>query len=63
RPFICEIEDCGKRFVDALQLERHIERHGPKELECDLDMCGKLFSSIMLLRRHQSMVHKRRSEK
>ncbi|KAG0247442.1 hypothetical protein BG011_001471 [Mortierella polycephala] len=63
RPFVCEIEDCGKRFVDALQLERHIERHGPKELECDLDMCGKLFSSIMLLRRHQSMVHKRRSEK
>ncbi|KAG0002587.1 hypothetical protein BGZ80_005948 [Entomortierella chlamydospora] len=63
RPFICHIEDCGKRFVDALQLERHIERHGPKELECDLDMCGKLFSSIMLLRRHQSMVHKRRSEK
>ncbi|ORZ00031.1 hypothetical protein BCR41DRAFT_375287 [Lobosporangium transversale] len=63
RPFICEIEDCGKRFVDALQLERHIERHGPKELECDLDMCGKLFSSLMLLRRHQSMVHKRRSEK
>ncbi|KAF8980044.1 hypothetical protein BGZ46_004725, partial [Entomortierella lignicola] len=63
RPFVCHIEDCGKRFVDALQLERHIERHGPKELECDLDMCGKLFSSIMLLRRHQSMVHKRRSEK
>ncbi|KAF9414271.1 hypothetical protein BGZ76_004900 [Entomortierella beljakovae] len=63
RPFMCHIEDCGKRFVDALQLERHIQRHGPKELECDLDMCGKLFSSIMLLRRHQSMVHKRRSEK
>ncbi|KAG0237779.1 hypothetical protein BGX31_003478 [Mortierella sp. GBA43] len=63
RPFICNIEDCGKRFVDALQLERHIERHGPKELECDLDVCGKLFSSLMLLRRHQSMVHKRRSEK
>ncbi|KAG0000445.1 hypothetical protein BGZ65_004358, partial [Modicella reniformis] len=63
RPFACHIEDCGKHFVDALQLERHIERHGPKELECDLDMCGKLFSSIMLLRRHQSMVHKRRSEK
>ncbi|KAF9577294.1 hypothetical protein BGW38_007599, partial [Lunasporangiospora selenospora] len=63
RPFVCEIEDCGKRFVDAIQLERHVERHGPKELECDLDNCGKLFSSIMLLRRHQSMVHKRRSEK
>lgn len=63
RPFVCEIEDCGKRFVDAIQLERHVERHGPKELACDLDMCGKLFSSIMLLRRHQSMVHKRRSEK
>ncbi|KAG0291356.1 hypothetical protein BGZ98_003035, partial [Dissophora globulifera] len=60
RPFVCQIEDCGKRFVDALQLERHVERHGPKELECDLD---KLFSSLMLLRRHQSMVHKRRSEK
>ncbi|KAI1314830.1 hypothetical protein EDD11_001655 [Mortierella claussenii] len=63
RPYVCEMVDCGKRFVDALQLERHIERHGPKELECDLDMCGKLFSSLMLLRRHQSMVHKRRSEK
>ncbi|KAI7820983.1 hypothetical protein BC939DRAFT_215330 [Gamsiella multidivaricata] len=63
RPFVCNIEDCGKRFVDALQLERHIDRHRPKELECDLDMCGKLFSDIMLLRRHQSMVHKRRSEK
>ncbi|KAK3827667.1 MAG: hypothetical protein J3Q66DRAFT_434363 [Benniella sp.] len=63
RPFVCNIEDCGKRFVDALQLERHIERHGPKELECDLDRCRKLFSSLMLLRRHQSMVHKRRSQK
>jgi hypothetical protein len=61
RPFHCTYDDCKKVFIDAIQLERHLERHGPKELECGIDGCRKRFSAQMLLRRHQSMVHKRRS--
>ncbi|KAI8595338.1 hypothetical protein EDD21DRAFT_281864, partial [Dissophora ornata] len=57
RPFHCTFDDCKKVFIDATQLERHLERHGPKELECGIDGCRKRFSAQMLLRRHQSMVH------
>ncbi|KAK3827669.1 MAG: hypothetical protein J3Q66DRAFT_382609 [Benniella sp.] len=61
RPFHCTYDDCKKVFIDQIQLDRHLERHGPKELECGIDGCRKRFSAQMLLRRHQSMVHKRRS--
>jgi hypothetical protein len=51
RQFVCEVQGCGKRFLDNSKLRRHMLVHtGEKPFKCEF--CAKFFSLDFNLRTH-----------
>lgn len=56
RKYQCSFDECGKIFVDASSLKKHMLTHGEKQFICKYEGCGKKFLDNSKLRRHQ-LVH------
>jgi len=52
QPQFCPREGCGKAFVDAALLRRHMHTHGEKPYVCQVEGCGKRFLDSSKLKRH-----------
>lgn len=50
----CPHKGCNKLFVDAVQMRKHVQLHGPRSNVCS--DCGRSFVEKSKLRRHQ-LVH------
>ena len=57
RPFVCEVDECGKRFKRQDNYKIHLEVHKNKYFKCTFDGCGKTFETGAGLRTHQSSTH------
>lgn len=56
KKYQCSFEECGKIFIDASSLRKHIVIHGEKQYICKYEGCEKKFLDNSKLRRHQ-LVH------
>ena len=56
KKYQCSFDECGKIFVDASSLKKHMLTHGEKQYICKYEGCGKKFLDNSKLRRHQ-LVH------
>lgn len=53
RPYVCQIESCGKGFEKIYKLRQHMETHAEKvEKKFFCDKCDKSFRNIEYLKRH-----------
>lgn len=58
RDYVCQYEDCGKRFVTGTRLKRHHATHeGRKEFACTAVGCGQKFRKHNTLQKHIISVH------
>ncbi|KAJ3103366.1 hypothetical protein HDU97_010204 [Phlyctochytrium planicorne] len=55
KPFVCELEGCGKRFLRKHDMRRHLRSHDGPKITCDI--CLKTFA-----RRDGLIRHMRRNE-
>eukprot|EP00900_Chrysochromulina_parva_P001898 jgi/Chrpa1/11709/Chrysochromulina_OHIO_Genome00022834-RA len=53
KKYVCQVEGCGKRFLDSSKLKRHSLKHtGERPYLCPFEGCGKRFSLDFNLRSH-----------
>ena len=58
RDYVCEWEGCGKGFITATRLKRHIAAHeGRETFRCTLVNCGQTFRKHGTLQKHILTVH------
>lgn len=50
--FLCSYEGCGKTFLGAGALRKHVQNHAEKQYICHYDGCGKKFVDSSKLKRH-----------
>lgn len=48
----CQVEECGKVFLDKVSYKKHIHVHGDKQYICPYSDCSKKFLDNSKLRRH-----------
>jgi hypothetical protein len=59
RPFVCTVEGCGKAYIRAEHLKRHVRsiHTNDKPYECQYEGCGREFSRYDNLCQHYKGVH------
>eukprot|EP00897_Mesotaenium_endlicherianum_P005519 jgi/Mesen1/4996/ME000248S04281 len=50
--FVCNVEGCGKAFMEPGALRKHAHVHGEKQFICHYEGCGKRFVDSSKLKRH-----------
>ncbi|XP_067118292.1 transcription factor IIIA-like [Centruroides vittatus] len=55
KPFLCQHEGCGKRFIVPSKLKRHMKIH--EGYKCDVDECNAVFETWTLLVQHRKTSH------
>ena len=57
KPFLCEVQGCGKRFKREVTYKNHLDIHKNKYFKCSYDECGKTFESRSGLDEHKQSFH------
>ena len=57
RPFVCEVEGCGKRFKRVRNYTKHLDIHKNKFFKCTFEGCDKTYETGPGLLTHQQSAH------
>ena len=57
RPFVCEVDGCGKRFKRELTYKNHLNMHKNKFFKCTAEGCDKTYQTAPGLLTHQLSAH------